>query len=154
MPALRHPSPARTLIFVTKRQSNAEPPFAALDFLYMPSRNVAADVEHFTTALGAELVFAIEQFDTRVAMVRLSVVGPSILFAGHLEGERPILVYRVDDLELAATRLHAGGWHAAHDFEIPHGPGSAFATPTGHRLAIYELTRPLAADRLAGRRDF
>jgi hypothetical protein len=152
--AVRHPSPARTLTLVTKLHSTAEPPFAALDFLYMPSRNVAADVEHFTTALGAELVFAIEQFDTRVAMVRLSAVGPSILFAGHLEGERPILIYRVDNLELAATRLRASGWHGAHDFEIAHGPGTAFATPTGHRLAICELTRPQATGRLAGRRDF
>jgi hypothetical protein len=139
---------------VTAHQSDARLPFEALDFVYIPSGDVAADVEHFTTGLGAELVFAIEAFGTRVAMVRLSAVGPGILFAGHLEGERSILVYRVDDLELATARLRDGGWHAAHHFEIPHGPGTAFVTPTGHRLAIYELTRPHAADRLAGRRDF
>jgi hypothetical protein len=139
---------------VTTRRSDVDLPFEALDFLYMPSRNVAADVEHFTTGLGGEVVFAIEAFGTRVAMVRLSLVGPSILFAGHLEGERPILVYRVDNLERTAARLRAGGWHGVHDFEIPHGPGTAFATPTGHRLAVYELARPQAADRLAGRRDF
>src|SRR6476660_3712784 len=103
-------------MFVTKRQGIAEPPFAALDFLYMPSRDVAADVEHFTIALGAELVFAIEQFDTRVAMVRLSAAGPGILFAGHLEGERPILIYRVDNLARTVARLRAGGWRGAHDF--------------------------------------
>jgi hypothetical protein len=32
--------------------------------------------------------------------------------------------------------------------------GCAFHTPGGHRVAIYELTRPGVAERLAGRRDF
>jgi hypothetical protein len=43
-------------------------PFGQLDFIYMPSRDTAADVKHFTEALGGELVFAIERFGTRVAM--------------------------------------------------------------------------------------
>ena len=48
------------------------PEWESLDFLYMPSRDVAADVEHFSSALGAEVLFAIEAFGTRVAMISLS----------------------------------------------------------------------------------
>jgi hypothetical protein len=128
--------------------------FEDLDFLYMPSTDVAGDVEYFTTVIGAELVFAIEAFGTRVAMVRLSAKPPSILFAGHLEGERPILVYRVSDLDQAIEALAARGWDPEPRFGIPHGPCCAVTAPTGHRLAIYELTRPGADERLAGRRDF
>lgn len=129
-------------------------PFERLDFVYMPSRDVAADVEHFTSVLGAELVFAIEAFGTRVAMVRLTTEAPELLLAGHLEGERPILVYRVHDLEKAIEELKGRGWEPEPTFGIPHGPCCSVHTPGGHRLAIYQLTRPGASEHLAGRRDF
>ena len=129
-------------------------PFGRLDFLYMPSRDVGADAEYFTSVLGAQLVFAIEAFDTRVAMVRLSDEPPDLLLAGHLAGERPILVYRVDDLDRAMSELEARGWDPEPQFGIPHGPCCALRTPGGHRVAIYQLTRPEASARLAGRRDF
>jgi hypothetical protein len=124
--------------------------YESLDFLYMPSADVATDIEHFTTAFGAEVVFAIEAFGTRVAMLRLSEREPALLFAGHLAGERPILVYRVDDLDAVIAGLGL----ECERFEIPHGPGCAFETPGGHRIALYQLTRPGVADRFRGRRDF
>jgi len=129
-------------------------PFESLDFVYMPSTDVAADVEYFTGVLRAELVFAIEAFGTRVAMVRLSENPPRILFAGHLDGERSILVFRVSNLDHSIAELEARGWEPGHRFGIPHGPGCTVTTPSGHRLAIYELTRPGADEHLAGRRDF
>jgi hypothetical protein len=128
--------------------------FQQLDFLYMPSRDVAADVEHFTTALGASLVFAIDAMDTRVAMVRLADGPPELLFADHLSGDRPILVYRVADLDRAVESLEARGWDPGPRFGIPHGPCCSMGTPGGHRVAIYQLTRPEAAAHFAGRRDF
>jgi hypothetical protein len=128
--------------------------FDRLDFVYMPAPDVAAEVEHFTAVLGARLVFAIEAFDSRVAMVELHDGPPSLLFADHLDGERPILVYRVADLDAAVAELRSRGWQDRPRFGIPHGPCVEFLTPAGHRLAIYELTRPEAADRLAGRLDF
>jgi hypothetical protein len=39
-------------------------------------------------------------------------------------------------------------------FEIPHGPICSFRTPGGHRIAIYQLTRPEAGNHFEGRRDF
>ena len=128
--------------------------FERLDFVYMPSGDVAGDVEHFTSVNGAQLVFAIEAFGTRVAMVRLSDEPPALLFAGHLTGERPILVYRVESLDRAIEDLETRGWESGPQFGIPHGPCCEIRTPGGHRLAIYELTRPETGERLAGRRDF
>jgi hypothetical protein len=129
-------------------------PFERLDFLYMPSRDVAGDIAYFVDVLGAELVFAIEAFGTRVAMVRLSDEPPALLLAGHLEGDRPVLVYRVAGLEAAMRDLESRGWEPQPVFGIPHGPVCELHTPAGHRIAIYELTRPETAARLEGRRDF
>ena len=128
--------------------------FSSLDFVYMPSRDVARDLGHFTDALGGEPVFAIVAFDTRVAMVRLSDDGPRVLLAGHLEGEVPVLVYRVDDLDEALTRLEQSGAEVESRFEIPHGPCAALALPGAQRVALYERTRPEADERLGGRMDF
>jgi hypothetical protein len=128
--------------------------YGRLDFLYMPSTDVAADVAHFTDALGARLVFAIEAFGARVAMVRLADEPPDILLADHLEGERPILVHRVDSLDRSMAELRERGFDPGPQFGIPHGPCCTFRTPGGHRLALYELTRPEVAERLQGRRDF
>ncbi len=128
--------------------------FDSLDFLYMPSRDAAADITHFVDGLGGSLVFAIERFGTRVAMVRMTEDGPAVLVAEHLEGEAPVLVYRVADLEGALSELEDRGVSVAARFGIPHGPGAELAVPGPQRIALYELTRPEAPDRLAGRRDF
>ena len=128
--------------------------FEQLDFMYMPSRDVAADVRYFTEVLGAELVFAIEGMGTRVAMVELTTGPPRLLLAGHLEGETPVMVYRVDDLDKAMRTLESRGWQRGATLEIPHGPVCSFTTPGGHRLAIYQLTRPEVGEHFAGRRDF
>ena len=128
--------------------------FEQLDYVYMPSRDVAADVGFFTEVLGGRLVFAIDGMGTRVAMIELTDGPPQLLLAGHLDGDRPVLVYRVADLEAAAEDLESRGWTAEHALEIPQGPVRSFAGPGGHRLAIYELTRPGVVETFTGRRDF
>jgi hypothetical protein len=128
--------------------------FEQLDFLYTPSRDVAADLAYFTGVLGGRVVFAIEGMGTRVAAVELTDGPPLILFADHLEGDRAILVYRVPDLTSALAELEGRGWQREHTFEIPHGPICSFRSPGGHRIALYQLTRPEVADHFAGRRDF
>jgi hypothetical protein len=125
-----------------------------LDFIYLPSRDVAADVEHFTRRLGAELVFAIEAFGTRVAMVRLAPDPPPLLFAQHLQGDQPVLVYRVEDLDRAVAELRHRHVELGVAFEIPLGRGVEITNPGPQRVAVYERTRPQADERLAGRRDF
>jgi catechol 2,3-dioxygenase-like lactoylglutathione lyase family enzyme len=131
-----------------------EPLFEQLDFLYMPSRDVAYDLAFYQDVLGAEIVFAIEAFGARVAQVRLTGEGPRLLLADHLEGEAPVLVHRVADLEETIARLESRGLETEARFGIPHGPCAAFRAPGGQRLAVYELTRPEADAHFAGRRDF
>jgi hypothetical protein len=128
--------------------------FQSLDFVYMPSSDVAADMEYFASVLGGRLVFAVEGMGTRVAMVELTDGPPRVLLAGHLHGDQPVLVYRVDDLATATAELEGRGWKREPTFEIPHGPVCSFRTPGGHRLAIYQLVRPEAGEHFAGRRDF
>jgi len=129
-------------------------PFERLDFLYVPSREVAADLEYFTEVLGGRVVFAVEAMGTRVAAIQLTGHPPLVLLTDHLQGERPILVYRVADLGAALADLEARGWQRQHTLEIPHGPCCSFRTPGGHRLALYQLTRPEVAGHFDGRRDF
>jgi hypothetical protein len=125
----------------------------SLDFIYMPSRDPAAELDWFERTLGAEVVFAIEAFGTRVAMLQ-PASGPAVLLAGHLEGERPILVFRVESLSQAADELKAAGADVSEEFGIPHGPIREIEAQGGHRLAIYELTRPEVPERFRGRRDY
>jgi hypothetical protein len=129
-------------------------PFERLDFLYVPSRDVAADRDTFVNVLGGRLLFAVESMGTRIAGVELTDGPPMVLLTDHLEGDRPVLVYRVPDLDAALRELETRGWERAATFEIPQGPCCSFVTPGGHRIALYQLTRPEAAGHFDGRRDF
>jgi hypothetical protein len=129
-------------------------PFDRLAYVYTPSRDVARDARYLTDVLGGRLVFAIEAMGTRVAMVELSSNGPQTILAEHLEGDRPILVYQVDNLEVTAATLRERGWRADRDLEIPSGPCQTFTTAGGQRLAIFELSRPGVEQGFEGRRDF
>jgi hypothetical protein len=128
--------------------------FESLDFLYVPSSDVAADLEYYAGVLGGEVVFAIEAFETRVAEVKLVEGAPHLMLAGHLEGEAPVLVHRVANLEELLAELGERGGEVQAVFEIPHGPAAAFRSPGGQRLGAYEFTRPEVPQRFPGRRDF
>ena len=129
-------------------------PFEQLDFLYTPSGDVAADLAYHTDVLGGRVVFAVEGMGARVAAVELAEGSPLILLTDHVEGDRPILIYRVSSLQESMARLENRGCTKGSTLEIPHGPVCSFVTPGGHRFAIYELTRPEAAANFNGRRDF
>ena len=130
------------------------PKTESFDFLYMPSTDVARDLGYYRDVLGAEIVFAIEAFGTRVARVRLADGGPRLLLAEHLEGEAPVVLHRVEDLRAAVAELRDRGAAVSAEFGFPHGDAVELRTPGGQRLAFYELTRPEADARLEGRMDF
>ena len=129
-------------------------PFQQLDYLYTPSHDVAADVRYFTEVLGGRLGFAVEGMGARVAMVELTGGPPHVLLTDHLEGDRPIYIYRVEDLKKATTNLKKRGLKKLNNLEIPMGPCSSFVTPNGHRIALYELARPNVLEHFMGRKDF
>ena len=129
-------------------------PFLSLDFLYTPSSDVAGDRTYMVDVLGARPVFAVEGMGARVAAVALTENPPLVLLTDHVEGDVPIMVYRVADFDAALDDLASRGWERVGTFEIPHGPCCSFATPGGHRIAVYELARPDAARHFDGRFDF
>ena len=124
----------------------------SLDYVYTPSADPDADAARWVETLGAELVWKIRRFGTVVACLRVAGDGPSVILAGHLEGERPILVYRVDSLEDAVAAFQDAGLEV-HEFEIPPGPAARVDAPSGQPVAVYELTRPGRIESFAGRFD-
>lgn len=128
--------------------------FEALDVLYVPSRDVEADLAFYRDVLGARVVFAIEAMGTRVAEIALATEGPRVILAGHLAGEAPVLLHRVADLEQTVAELRAAGVQLEHQVELPLGPCATLRTPGGQRIGVYELIRPGVEARWAGRADF
>lgn len=117
--------------------------FQSLDFVYIPSKDVDADLKYYVEVLGAEKIFNISDMGTQVTMMKLGD-GPRLLLARHLDGEVPILIYRVENLKKAMKELKARGWKKGQEVEIPHGPCCTFEAEGGQRFAIYELVRPEA----------
>jgi hypothetical protein len=125
-----------------------------LDFLYTPSRDVPGDMRDLVDALGARVVFAIEDGGIRAALLELTDGPPRILLTSHVEGDRPIHVYRVDDYAATVSTLKERGWTPWRSLEIPQGPCASFRSPGGLRIAVYQLVRPNVLEHFAGRRDF
>ena len=123
-----------------------------MDFVYVPTEDVDATAQAYVEGLGGQLRWKVRGMATTVACVRLDEDGPAILLAGHLHGNVPILVYRVDSYAAAVAALDEAGI-AIDELEIPHGPCASFTAPGGQRLAVYELTRPGAAAHFDGRID-
>jgi hypothetical protein len=131
----------------------SEPALGALDYVYAPSADVAADARWFVEVLGAEHVFTISDGGTRVAMVRLGEGAPPLLLTDHLPDDRPVFIYRVADLARASRALAGRGWTPERTIELPPGACTTFVAPGGLRLAIYEASRPFVVESFAGRRD-
>lgn len=121
--------------------------------MYVPTADVDATAAWYVDVLGASLEWKIRGLGTVVASVTVSDGGPRILLSGHLEGDVPILVYRVVSYAEAVAALRAGGVDDITELEIPHGPCASFRVVGGQRLAIYELVRPGVESHFTGRFD-
>lgn len=106
-------------------------------------------VRHYVDVLGADLRWKVRGMGTVVACLTVAGEGPAILLTGHLEGEVPVLIYRVADYAATVDRLRTAGV-ALHELEIPHGPCASFRAAGGQRYAFYELVRPEAATHFDG----
>ena len=94
----------------------------------LPARDIEASVRYDTDQLRGQLVWKIQAFNAWVAAVRLSPTGPLVMLADHLDGDTPLLVYRVEQLETSAAALRLRGWVSENGpFEIPNGPCYTFA---------------------------
>jgi hypothetical protein len=127
--------------------------FMSLDFLYVPTADVDLAVDSAVKVLGAELVWKIRAMGTTVACLRVTEAGPALLLSGHLEGEAPILVYRVADYKATVAQLRKVGATELRELEIPHGPCASFRLGGNQRFAVYELVRAGMDAHFAGRID-
>ncbi len=127
--------------------------FMSLDFLYVPTADVDLAVDSAVEVLGADLVWKIRAMGTTVACLRVTEAGPALLLSGHLEGEAPILVYRVADYKATVAQLRKVGATDLRELEIPHGPCASFRLGGNQRFAVYELVRPGMDAHFAGRID-
>jgi hypothetical protein len=130
-----------------------ESTFLSLDFVYVPTADVDSTARHYVEAFGADLRWKVRGMGTVVACVVLPGQGPNVLLSGHLEGDVPVLIYRVADYRATVDGLRAAGVDDLHELEIPHGPCASFRVAGGQRFAVYELVRPEAATHFDGRFD-
>ena len=128
--------------------------FESLDYIYMPSRDVSADMKWFVDTLVAKVVFAIDGMGARVAMLKLGRSKPPILLTDHLDSDMPVLVYRVPDVNVARAELRKQGWKKGRMLELPMGTALSFTAPGGQRIALFELGRPFVEKSFRGRHDF
>ena len=129
-------------------------PIEALYVLYVPSRDVEADLRFYRGRARARVAFAIEAMGTRVAEVVICPQGPRMVLAAHLPGDAPLLLHRVSDLDETLKQLSARGLRLDGRVELPLGPCATFRSPGDQRLGLYQLTRPEVDEQFAGRRDF
>ena len=127
--------------------------FGRLRYLYMGTSNVQKDVDYYTKVLGANKIWDISSFGTRVAALQLGE-GPLLLLADHRPAPSCILIFQVDDLEAVSKALRQKGWKPEGErFEIPEGPCYRFSDPSGNPLALLEITRPNVLGRIIEESD-
>ena len=127
--------------------------FESLDFLYVPSPEIEKSVIYYTTVLGGKLLWKIHAYGVWVACIELTEKEPHILLADHIERKDMMLIYRVSNLESAASELRKKGWKEEKSLEIPNGPCYTFRDPAENLIAIYENTRPGVMKEFMGRID-
>lgn len=126
---------------------DAPRPLGRLKYLYVGSRDVAADLAYCRDVLGGEVEWDYSEFGTRVAGVRVAD-GPLWIIAGHrAPGILP--VFAVADVEATAAAWRGRGWEPEEGpVEIPDGPCYLFRDPSGNQLAVVGEVRPHAEEHL------
>ncbi len=80
-----------------------------LRYLYVGTSNIQKDVDHYTKVLGANKVWDISSFGTRVAALQLGE-GPLLLLADHRPAPSCIMIFQVGDLQTVSKELRQKGW--------------------------------------------
>lgn len=116
--------------------------FGRVAYLYVGSRDVAADLAHYRDVLGGEVAWDLTGFGARVAAVRV-LDGPLVLLADHRPAPSILPVVEVADLARTREELERRGWlPSGPGFEIPPGPCLVWKDPSGNEWAIFENVRP------------
>lgn len=119
-----------------------------LEYLYLGSKDVEADLRYYRDVLGAEVVWDFQEFGTRVFAVRLAERPPLIILAGHRPAPSILPIFAVPDLEDTARVLRRRGWkEEGPSVEVPDGPVYLFKDASGNELALLGQVRPHALER-------
>jgi hypothetical protein len=125
----------------------------ALDVLYVPSRDVEADVTFYRDVLGGRVIFAIEAMGTRVAEVAIGPRGPRVVILSTCRARRRYVCTGSPTLTRRSRSSVPGGCSSEGRVELPLGPCATFRSPGAQRLGLYQLTRPEVDEHFAGRAD-
>ena len=123
--------------------------FDRLDFVYQPSRNVAADLTYYVDTLGAEVVFTVERFDTRVAMLGSATTARTCCSPNTSTATPPCSC-----TGSTTSPPHGNGSPPPSRSSCPFGDGLILASPAPQRIAVDERTQADRGASLTGRRDF
>jgi predicted enzyme related to lactoylglutathione lyase len=130
-----------------------QPPLGRLAYLYIGTAAFDRDVAYYRDVLGAEVVWAFNAFDAKVAALRVAD-GPLFLLADHRPAPSCMPILAVENLEATVEELKERGWHFEGNlFEIPNGPCCRFNDPSGNPLALFQDVRPDAMERAFADKD-
>ncbi|HET7149495.1 MAG TPA: VOC family protein [Candidatus Nitrosopolaris sp.] len=127
--------------------------FESLDFLYVPAPNIQESINYYTMILDGELLWKIHAYGVWVACIKLSDKEPYVLLADHVEKKDMMLIYRVNNLDKAASELRSRGWREEKSLELPNCPCKTFRDPAANAIVIYENRRPHVMEEFKGRID-
>lgn len=124
------------------------PPLGRLEYLYVGSKDVGADVKFYRDVLGARVVFDLTGFGARVAAVEMFERPPLVLLADHRKAGTVLPIFVVPSLAEAERELTSRGWGPkGESFEVPDGPCIVFEDSSGNEYAMLEQTRPRALEQ-------
>ena len=122
-------------------------PVGRLVYLYVGTADFERDFGYYRDVLGAEVVWAFDQFNAKVAALPLCD-GPLFLLADHRPAPSCLPIFAVEDLESTVTELQQRGWQSAGEpIELPNGPCYRFNDPSGNTLAVLQNLRPEAMEQ-------
>jgi hypothetical protein len=108
-----------------------------LRYIYVGTPSARKDAEKIYAELKTEPRWWLEAFNTEVLSSGLgSDPRVEILLAEHRKGKPPIFIFQVDDIEA----------YPGESFRIPTGDGKMLLHLASIELAVFQETRPLAAD--------
>lgn len=124
------------------------PPLGRLEYLYVGSADVAADLAFYRDVVGARVVWDFEDFGTRVAAVEVGPRPPLYVLAGHRPPRSVLPIFVVESLDATERALRQRGWtEKGHRVEVPDGPVRILSDASGNEVGLLESVRPRALER-------
>ncbi|HWH07923.1 MAG TPA: VOC family protein [Candidatus Thermoplasmatota archaeon] len=124
------------------------PPLGRLEYLYVGSADVGADLAFYRDVLGARVAWDFAEFGTRVAAVEVGARPPLYVLAGHRPPRSVLPIFVVDDLDAMERALRSRGWtEEGPRVEVPDGPVRVLRDASGNEVGLLESVRPRALER-------